>query len=239
MILIYNGSVGNGTAAGRTAECPNNNETKLREFNELLIEKNRVMNLTAHRTLAESWRKNILDSLLFREIFDCLDHAAVLDIGSGGGLPAVPLAVEFPNLTVTMTDSVNKKMEFLQTVIEKLQLKNAAAIHTRIEDFAAKNRERFDIVTAKAVAPLPTLLEYAMPLLKVGGRLYAFKGANYRNEIDKSTRALKLLGGVIEKVYEKELDGEITRCLLIIKKNEKTENKYPRQKNLPRTQPLL
>jgi 16S rRNA (guanine527-N7)-methyltransferase len=215
------------------------NEQKLREFNEMLVERNGAVNLTAHRTAEESWQKNILDSLLFAGEFEKLGRAAVLDIGSGGGLPAVPLAVECPDLRITMIDSVNKKVSFLNEVINKLHINNAAAVHARAEDFVASHRGAFDIVTAKAVAELPTLLEYALPLLKVGGRLYAFKGANYNMEIECSAAALKMLCGAVERVESKKLDESITRYLVIIKKVAKTDKKYPRGKNLPRTAPLV
>jgi 16S rRNA (guanine527-N7)-methyltransferase len=215
------------------------NEKKLREFNEMLIAKNAVVNLTAHKTAEDSWQKNILDSLLFIDEFATAGNSTVLDIGSGGGLPAVPLAIECPNLRITMTDSVNKKVAFLNEVIDRLGLMNAAAAHTRIEDFAVANREKYDIVTAKAVAPLPTLLEYALPFLRVGGVLYAFKGQNYQTEIDESRTALKILGGSVERVISKTLNGDIARYLIAVKKIAPTPTKYPRQKNLPRLQPLL
>jgi 16S rRNA (guanine527-N7)-methyltransferase len=215
------------------------NEEKLHRFNRLLLAKNAAFNLTAHNTESESWQKNISDSLLFSEEFMKLGKVRMLDIGSGGGMPAVPLAAVCPDLQITMTDSVNKKVVFLNEAIAELELSNACAVHTRIEEFAQKNREKYDIVTAKAVAPLPTLLEYALPFLNVGGYLYAFKGRNYQDEIDASRSALKILGGCVTRVESKKLDGDTVRYLLIIKKVGKTPAKYPRQKNLPRLQPLL
>jgi 16S rRNA (guanine527-N7)-methyltransferase len=215
------------------------NEELLRKFNKILVEKNKVVNLTAHKTAEESWQKNILDSLLFVREFANLSGVRMLDIGSGGGLPAVPLAIECPHLQITMIDSVGKKVDFINGVIAELRLTNAVAVHTRAEDFSVANREAFDLVTAKAVAPLPTLLEYAMPFLRVGGRLYAFKGANYGDEVTESSTALKTLGACVERVAETKLDDEIIRYLVIIKKTAKTDKKYPRQKNLPRTRPLL
>jgi 16S rRNA (guanine527-N7)-methyltransferase len=212
---------------------------KLREYNEMLIAKNAVMNLTSHETIAESWQKNIEDSLLFVDEFAKLGRARLLDIGAGGGLPGIPIALECPDLHVTMVDSVNKKIEFIKEVINKLQIPNASAVHARAEDFILTNRGSFDAVTAKAVAALPTLLEYAIPFLKTGGRLYAFKGQNYGEEIRQSKNALRLLGAKVERTEEKKLDGEVTRFLIIIKKTAKTEQKYPRQKNLPRLRPLL
>jgi 16S rRNA (guanine527-N7)-methyltransferase len=208
---------------------------KLQKYNGMLIEKNAFINLTAHKTLDKSWHKNILDSLLFVDEFQNLGKVKILDIGCGAGLPGIPLAIECPSLDVTMIDSVNKKTEFIKDVICKLDIKNAAAVHTRIEDFTGA----FDIVTAKAVAPLPTLLEYAIPLLKLGGKLFAFKGQNYESEIKLSKKAMQILGAKIERIEQKVLDGDIVRCLIIIKKTAKTAGIYPRKKNLPRLCPLM
>ena len=132
-------------------------EELLQRFNTQLVEKNKVINLTAHKTEEDSWINNIQDSLLFLKEFPT--KAKVLDLGSGCGCPAIPLKIALPNLDITMVDSVNKKIDFLKTATS--ELKGIRALHIRIEDF--KEYEKFDIVTARAVAPLPTLLEYAMP----------------------------------------------------------------------------
>ena len=200
----------------------------LEKYNTLLVEKNKVLNLTAHKTEEESWRGNIQDSLLF----DISGRGRMLDLGSGCGCPAIPLKIAMPHLSVTMVDSVRKKVEFLNEVVKALALENIRAIHTRIEDFA--EREMFDIVTARAVAPLPTLVEYALPFLKVGGRLLAFKGSKWQDEIDASANALKILGGHVKEV---KIHSE-SRSLVIIEKTKPTDKKYPRGKNLPRLKPL-
>jgi 16S rRNA (guanine527-N7)-methyltransferase len=213
-------------------------DVKLKQYNEMLITKNAVINLTAHKTYEDSWQKNICDSLLFGEEFEKLEDADILDIGSGGGLPAIPLAIKYPFLNITLLDSVGKKVSFLNEVINNLQLPNATAVHIRIEEFAANNRNKFDVTSAKAVAALPTLLEYALPLLKIGGFLYAFKGQNYMEEIAASQNALQLLGGTVEKIAKRKLNNEITRYLVIIKKVKETPKKFPRKNNLPRSLPL-
>jgi len=200
----------------------------LRKFNSDLVEKNKVKNLTAHKSEEESWINNIQDSLLFLDAFP--NKAKVLDLGSGCGCPAIPLKIALPNLDMTMIDSVNKKILFLNEAVRDIE--GIRAIHTRIEDF--KEYGKFDIVTARAVAPLPTLLEYAMPFLKVGGRLFAFKGSKWQDEIDASKNALKVLGGEVKEIKK---HGE-TRTLIIIKKIKPTDKKYPRGKNLARVQPL-
>ena len=225
----------------------------LERFNELLVEKNKVVNLTAHKTLESSWSNNIQDSLLFVDEFN--KTGKVLDLGSGCGCPAIPLKIVLNDLDVTMLDSVRKKTDFLNEAVTELGLASIRAVHTRIEDFVdakaadkVSSREGFDIVTARAVAELPTLLEYSLPFLKVGGRLFAFKGKNYQTEIDLSSNALKILGGEVERVVSKVLVeekseggeslGDIERFLVIIKKIRKTPEKYPRGKNLPRSKPL-
>jgi len=196
-------------------------EKELREFNKKLVERNKVINLTAHKTEEDSWVNNIQDSLLFLDAFP--KTGRMLDIGSGCGCPAIPLKIALPGLDVTMIDSVKKKVDFLSEF--------GRAIHTRIEDFHERD---FDIITARAVAPLPTLLEYALPFLKVGGLLFAFKGSQWQTEIDESANALKILGGEVKDV---KVHSE-SRVLIIIKKTKPTPKTYPRGKNLPRTKPL-
>jgi len=205
-------------------------EEVLRKFNKMLVERNKAVNLTAHKTEEDSWVNNIQDSLLFLDKFP--SKARVLDLGSGCGCPAVPLKIALPNLDVTMIDSVNKKVMFLNDVVRDFGLVGIRAVHERIEDF--KERESFDIVTARAVAPLPTLLEYALPFLKVGGVLFAFKGSKWQEEVNASARALKVLGGEVEDV----ITHSESRVLIKIKKTKPTDKKYPRGKNLPRVEPL-
>lgn len=205
-------------------------EELLKKYNSMLVEKNKALNLTAHKTEEDSWVNNIQDSLLFLNEFPA--KGKCMDLGSGCGCPAIPLKLALPELYITMVDSVNKKVEFLNESVKALNLENIKAIHTRIEDF--KFYETFDFVTARAVAPLPTLLEYALPFLKVGGLCFAFKGSKWQDEINASQNALRLLGG---KVKDIKLHGE-TRSLIIIEKVKPTDRKYPRNKNLPRLKPL-
>ncbi|MCL2846248.1 MAG: 16S rRNA (guanine(527)-N(7))-methyltransferase RsmG [Firmicutes bacterium] len=203
----------------------------LERYNELLVERNKVVNLTAHRTIESSWENNVADSLLF---IDAMPKTGrMLDLGSGGGSPAIPLKITNPALDVTMIDSVGKKVDFLNETVAALGLDNIRAIHTRIEDFAKTHREMFDVVTARAVAALPTLVEYALPLLRVGGVLMAYKGSNYSQEIESAKEALKVLGGNVREVLDKD-----NRVMLVIEKTKSTPPKYPRGKNLPRVAPL-
>jgi len=210
------------------------------KYNELLIERNQYVNLTGHKTIEESMKHNIEDSLLFNnEIAPYMkDETKCIDIGSGGGCPAIPLKISFPNVQMTMVDSIRKKTDFLNEVTEQLGLTDTTTIHTRIEDFCTQNRESFDIVTARAVAHLSTLAEYGLPLLKIGGHMFAFKGKAANEEIEQSKKAVALLGGEIVKIHEANLDKETTRNLVVIKKVGPTPKKYPRTKNLPRVNPL-
>jgi 16S rRNA (guanine527-N7)-methyltransferase len=210
----------------------------LKKYNDLLIRANQVVNLTAHRDPESSWAQNVMDSLLFIDYMRTLPCSKVLDIGSGGGCPAIPLAIQIPNFDITMIDSTQKKVNFLNDTVSQLNLKSARAVHTRIEDFATTHASKFDIVTARGVASLPTLLEYSIPFLRVGGLLLAYKGKNHAQEISESTNALKLLSCEIVQILHAENNDEKDRCLLVIKKLSETPSKYPRGKNLPRLKPL-
>lgn len=216
---------------------------KLHQYNALLVQHNQITNLTAHKTLEQSWLYNVQDSLLFnKEITpffqDSNSLVKVLDIGSGGGCPAIPLKISFPEIDMTMIDSVGKKVNFLNEVVTELRLVGIRAIHTRIEDFAKTNRESFNIVTARAVAPMRTLLEYALPFLKIGGVFLAFKGLNVAAEILDAKTALAKLGGEIVQTKTAPFEDGAVRSLVIVKKVRGTPVQFPRGKNLPRLKPL-
>lgn len=193
----------------------------------MLVEKNKIFNLTAHKTLERSWEFNILDSLLFNDEIAKFfkQNARVIDLGSGSGSPAIPIKLSFPQIDLIMIDSTRKKVDFLTEVIADLGLKNARAIHARIEEFAkekdsdgiSKNKSVFDVVTARAVAPLDTLLKLGFPLLKKGGALLAFKGKNYADEIEVAKHTLARLGGKVLEIHEKQL-GEQARSMLVIRR---------------------
>ncbi|MDR0383771.1 MAG: 16S rRNA (guanine(527)-N(7))-methyltransferase RsmG [Christensenellaceae bacterium] len=176
----------------------------LEEYNRILIEKNNAVNLTGHKTIEKSWEYNILDSLLFADVFDECEN--ICDIGCGAGLPSVPLAIKFPNKKWTLIDSTKKKIDF----INDLKIPNVRAVWTRIESF---DETGFDAVTARGVAPLKDLIKYAMPKLKKGGRLFAYKGQNFQHEIDR-------IKYPVEQVIKRCLNDEITRYLVIISKKE-------------------
>lgn len=208
---------------------------KLNIFYSELIFYNNSFNLTAITEENEVFIKHFLDSIFPEFLIE--KNSSVIDIGAGAGFPSLPLKIYRPDLNVTMIDSLNKRVNFLNDVIKKLELENISAFHARAEDFAKTSRESFDYAVVRAVAKIPTLIEYAFPLLKVGGRLLCYKGGDVEEELKQSENALKILGGVVERVEKFNLEGN-SRTIVLIKKLEHTPSKYPRSKNLPKLKPL-
>jgi len=206
-------------------------------FYDLLVEYNSHTNLTRITTPEDAAVKHFADSLAGARFIP--DGVSVCDIGSGGGFPSIPLAIAKNNTDFTLVDSTGKKVEFLNSVISALPLKNARALHVRAEEMGHDDafREKFDIVTARAVASLPTLLEYCLPFVKIGGVFLAYKTSG--EELDLSQNALKTLGGTVEKVYSYNL-GELgdVRNIFVVKKISPTPPKYPRGQGKPRSKPL-
>ncbi len=202
---------------------------QLEIYYELLIEYNKVMNLTGITEKDQVYLKHFYDSLTIAKIIDITKEETLCDIGTGAGFPGMVLKIIFPNLKVTLVDSLNKRIEFLKVVKEKLKLTNIEIIHSRIEDYAKDNREKFDIVTSRAVANLSILLEYAIPLVKVNKYFIAMKG-NAKEEIEEGKNAFKVLNSYIEKSLEFKLPIENSqRNLIKIKKISITNKKYPRK----------
>ena len=208
------------------------------KFYDMVIETNKVMNLTNITEEKEFAIKNILDCILPMKIIPV--NAKVLDIGAGAGFPSIPLKIMRPDLDIVMVDSLNKRVNFLKTVIQKLDLKNITANHMRIEDFAVNNKEKFDIVVARAVARLNTLLEYSLPLVKIKGKVIAYKSQKAEEEIAEAQNALNILGGKVtelQTVLIKEIDS--IRVNIVIEKIKNTPKEYPRGKNLPKLKPII
>lgn len=204
----------------------------------LLVETNKVMNLTAITEENEVLTKHFLDSVIPEKSIP--QNSKVVDVGSGAGFPAIPLKIIRPDLQITMVDSLNKRINFLNETILALSLTNTFAVHARAEDFAKKNREAFDIAVARAVAPLNTLLEYLLPLIKVGGSAVIYKSSKLDEELAVSHKALQVLGGEIESVETFEIEeGSLERKVLIVRKTSHTPPKYPREKNNPKLHPIL
>lgn len=203
-------------------------------YYKTLIETNQKFNLTAITEINEVVVKHFIDSVLAIDLFE--ENSNIVDIGAGAGFPSIPLKIMKPSLNIIMVDSLNKRVNFLNDTIKLLNLKNIQAVHFRAEDFAKDNFEKFDYVTARAVARLNTLSEYCLPLVKVGGKFIAYKGDNVE-EISECENAVKILGGEIKENIIKQLNYG-TRNIVVINKIKNTNKKYPRNKNLPRTKPL-
>ncbi len=201
---------------------------QLERFYEILVEKNKVMNLTGITEKPLVYLKHFYDSLTLVKAHDLGANLKICDIGGGAGFPSIPLKIAFPNLDVTVVDSLGKRITFLNDVIEQLGLTNIKALHQRAEDHAKDNRESYDIVTARAVARLSVLSELCLPLVKIGGYFTPLK-AELNDELYNASDSINELGGTLEKKIEFLLPIEnSTRTILKIKKIKKTELKYPR-----------
>lgn len=207
------------------------------KYMNLLLEWNEKMNLTAITEPNEVILKHFIDSLTIANLLE--EGQSVIDVGTGAGFPGIPISI-VKNNNITLLDSLNKRITFLQEVINKLELKNIKAVHARVEEFAKnkKEREMYDIATSRAVAPLNVLLEYLLPLVKQNGKCICMKGSN-TEEIDEAKNALKTLGGEIEKVEKIILpESDITRNIIIVKKVKETPLKYPRKPGTPSKEPI-
>lgn len=211
-------------------------------FYELLVEWNKVMNLTGITEYEEVNEKHFVDSLSIIKAIDLNDVDNLIDIGTGAGFPGIPLKIAFPHLKVVLLDSLNKRIKFLNTVIEELGLDNIETIHGRAEDFAkqAEYREQFDLCVSRAVANLSTLSEYCMPYIHTGGMFIPYKSGEIEEEVAGAKKAVHVLGGKIEEVVKFQLPGtEIGRSFVKIKKYQNTPKKYPRKAGLPAKEPIV
>ena len=218
------------------------NDKQLNQFYNymnLLLEWNEKINLTAIVEPEEVILKHFIDSLTINKYIE--KNKTLADVGTGAGFPGIPLKIYRPDLSVTLVDSLNKRINFLNDVIDKLGLSDIDTVHSRIEDFGKdkKYRENFDYVTARAVANLTTLSEYLIPISKVNGMCICMKGNDIKEEITDSEKAINLLGGKIAKIDEFKLpDSDISRNVIIIDKLKNTPSKYPRKAGLPSKEPL-
>lgn len=212
---------------------------KFYNYMNLLIEWNEKINLTAITDPEEIVLKHFIDSLTINKYME--KNKNIVDVGTGAGFPGIPLGIYRPDIKITLVDSLNKRIKFLDEVIQKLNLKNICTIHSRIEDFGKdkKYREKFDYVTARAVANLSVLSEYLIPIAKIDGQCICMKGSEIKEEIDNSKKAINILGGKIEKIEQFELpDTDISRNIVIINKIKNTPGKYPRKAGTPIKEPL-
>ena len=212
---------------------------KLYNYMNLLLEWNEKINLTAITDEKEIILKHFIDSFTINKFINSGDK--MLDIGTGAGFPGLPIKIIRPEVDVFLMDSLNKRINFLNEVIESLQLKNIEAFHSRAEEMAKNNkfREKFDVVTSRAVAKLNIILEYMLPYTKINGKCLCMKGPNIEEEIKEAEKALKILGGEIEKIEKIILpDSNIERKIIIIRKKSATPLKYPRKAGMPTKEPL-
>lgn len=202
---------------------------QLAKYYDLLIEWNKKINLTGITDHDLAYLKHFYDSLTILKAVNLEDITTICDVGTGAGFPGLVIKIMFPNIKLTLVDSLNKRMKFLKEVIDELELKEVTLVISRAEEYALKNRELFDLVTARAVAPLNILLEYCIPLVKESGYFIALKG-NAKEELKSITSAVNELTILLDSVIEFKLPFENSdRTLIRFKKNKVTNNKYPRQ----------
>ena len=214
---------------------------QLTVYYEMLVEKNKVMNLTAITEFEDVLEKHFLDSIAVARYVDLTGELSLMDLGTGAGFPGIPLKIMFPNLNITLADSLNKRIVFLNEVIDTLELEGVTTVHGRAEDLAAdaNHREQYDYCVSRAVANLSTLSEYCLPFVKMNGTFISYKSGEVEQEVAASKNAMFLLGGKVQDVIQFQLaDSENSRSFVMINKIKKTPKICPRKAGTPTKNPL-
>lgn len=210
-------------------------------YYEMLVEWNEFMNLTAITDYDEVMKKHFVDSLSLIKTYDVSKEKSIIDVGTGAGFPGLALKIAYPNLQVTLLDSLNKRIKFLDEVIAELGLVGVQTVHGRAEDLAKpdKLREKFDLCVSRAVANLTSLSEYCLPFVKVGGEFISYKSEKINEEMEQAKKAISILGGKYDRSDEFILpESDIYRNLIVIKKVKETPKKYPRKAGMPTKEPI-
>lgn len=216
-------------------------EWQFSTFYEMLVEKNKVMNLTAITEFDEVIEKHFLDSVSLGAVLNLKKELKVLDMGTGAGFPGIPLKIIYPDLQITLADSLNKRVTFLNEVIEALKLNGIEAIHARAEELArnAAYREQYDLCVSRAVANLSTLSEYCIPFVALNGMFVPYKSGEIEEEVEAAKKAIFLLGGELKQVHQFSFgENDLHRSFVLIEKKKKTPKTYPRKAGTPAKQPL-
>ena len=210
------------------------------DYYELLVERNKVMNLTAITDFKEVVKKHYADSLTLLRIHNMDEVRNMIDVGTGAGFPGIPLKIVCPDVKLTLLDSLGKRVKFLEDVAGKLDLRGVECVHSRTEDLAGNSyyREQYDLVTARAVAAMNVLSEYCLPYVKIGGVFAAYKSGTIEEELAAAERAISVLGGKVRATEKFQLD-DMGRSIVLIEKTRKTPKSYPRKAGTPWRSPII